>query len=76
MLYEELVILVILIILYNVIIWTALQMIDGELTEKILKPTGGGDEAENSRMMRQVFTLGELAQGGNSIDFTSNLCSY
>ena len=44
-------------------------MIDGELTEKILKPTGGGDEAENSRMMRQVFTLGELAQGGNSTDY-------
>ena len=52
-----------------------LQMIDGELTEKILKPTGG-DEAENSRMMRQVFTLGELAQGGNSTDSITKFCSY
>ena len=45
-------------------------MIDGELTDKILKPTGD-IEVENSRMMRQVFTLGELAQGGKSIDFST-----
>ena len=36
-------------------------MIDSELTDKILKPTGDV-EVENSRMARQVFTLGELAQ--------------
>ncbi len=37
-----------------------IEMIDDELTSKILNPAGG--EVENLRMMRQIFTLGELAQ--------------
>ena len=35
-------------------------MIDEELTPRILKPEK--EEAEDARMMRQIFTLGELAQ--------------
>ncbi len=35
-------------------------MIDAELGQKILQPQG--QEIEDTRMMRQIFTLGELAQ--------------
>ncbi len=42
--------------------WAAeiVETIDDELSSKILNPAG--DEVENLRMMRQIFTLGELAQ--------------
>jgi hypothetical protein len=37
-------------------------MIDGDLTTKILNPTSDDVEVESNRTMRQIFTLGELAQ--------------
>ena len=37
-------------------------MIDEELTRGILQPATSGESVETERMMRQIFTLGELAQ--------------
>ena len=38
------------------------QKIDADLTSKILNPTTDADVVETALLMRQVFTLGELAQ--------------
>ena len=41
-----------------------IQMIDSELSDKLLKPENNTESSieENTRMTRQIFTLGELAQ--------------
>ena len=39
-----------------------LQLIDKELSEKILRETSSAKPSETTRTMRQIFTLGELSQ--------------
>ena len=47
-------------VIYNNLLF--LQLIDKELSEKILRETSTSKPAETTRTMRQIFTLGELSQ--------------